>query len=87
MPHGHFHRQAANESEVYSALVSATRGYGALGRFVERHGLCYKFVQGMLYGNRRVSAGVAQALGYELRWVRIEKGERQSGTGSGIQQH
>lgn len=70
MPHSHSVREAVNEQEVQLALHAATRGHGRLIQFVDRFGLCYKYVQGMLYGNRRVSAEVAGRLGFELRWVR-----------------
>jgi len=83
MPHGYSVREAVNESEVHQALCLATKGYGGLVRFVRRFGLCYKYVQGMLYGDRRMSVEVAGKLGYELRWVRVEKGEQANGLSLG----
>lgn len=72
MPHGYSIREAVNEQEVYSALAHATKGYGGVVRFADRIGVHRNYIHGMLNGNRRVSAAVAQALGYEIRWVRKE---------------
>ena len=70
MPHGYSVREAVNESEVYQALVAATKGYGALVKFAQRTGIRYQYLQMMLTGSRRVSAEVAGKLGWELRWIR-----------------
>jgi len=80
MPHSRPHatRQAQNEDELYSALVQATKGYGGLVRFARRTGLDYKYLQMMLSGGRRVSAEVGAWLGWELRWVRKDKGEQEN---------
>jgi hypothetical protein len=73
MPHGYSTRQAVNEVELHSALCAATKGYGNVIRFAERVGVDRNYIHGMLDGNRRVSAAVASALGFELRWVRVKK--------------
>jgi hypothetical protein len=75
MPHGYSVREATNEHEVYSALTRATAGYGNLVKFARRAGLSPEHVHGMMFGNQRVSVRVARALGWELRWVRVSKGE------------
>lgn len=63
-------RQAANEHQVYRALIEATRGYGGVVRFARRSGVSREYVHRMLDGKQRVSAEVASALGWELKWVR-----------------
>ena len=73
MPHGYSTRQAVNESELYSALVHATKGYGGVIRFARNIGVDRAYIHGMIAGNRRVSNDVAQWLGYELRWMRKDK--------------
>jgi len=73
MPRGYSVREAVNEGEVHSALCKATAGYGGVVKFARRVGFTREYVQGMLYGAQRMSARVARALGYELRWVKIEK--------------
>jgi hypothetical protein len=75
MPHGYSVREAVNEQEVYLALARATAGYGNSGRFARRVGLTRQYVQGMLYQGNRISTKVARALGFELRWVRVEQAE------------
>jgi hypothetical protein len=76
MPSSNSVRQASNEQEVYLALAAATKGYGGVVRFARRIGITREYVHGMLARNRRVSAEVAAWLGYELRWVKREKGEQ-----------
>ena len=73
MPHGYSVREAVNEGEVHSALCRATAGYGGVVEFARRVGFTREYVQGMLYGPQRMSTKVAKALGYELRWVKIEQ--------------
>jgi hypothetical protein len=73
MPHGYSVREAVNEGEVHSALCKVTAGYGGVVKFARRVGFTREYVQGMLYGSQRMSARVARTLGYELRWVKIEK--------------
>jgi hypothetical protein len=73
MPHGYSVREATNEQELYSALVAATKGYGNLNRFANKVGITRQYIEGMISGNRRVSAEVARHLGYHLRWVKKEK--------------
>ena len=63
-------RQAVNEQEVYSALCAATKGYGGVVRFAKNIGVSRGHVHGMLGVSRRVSAEVADRLGFELRWAR-----------------
>jgi hypothetical protein len=75
MPHGYSVREAVNEGEVHTALCAATKGYGGVVRFARRVGFTHEYVQGMLYGGQRMSAKVARALGYELRWVRVEQAQ------------
>lgn len=70
MPRGPSVREAVNEGEVKQALKQATAGYGNSQPFCDRLGLAREYVQGMVHGNRRVSVRVAEALGYELRWIK-----------------
>ncbi len=73
MPRGYSVREATNEHEVYSALAAATKGYGRLTRFASHVGITRQYIEGMLYGTRRISVEVAGYLGFELRWVRKQK--------------
>jgi len=73
MPRGHSVREAVNESEIFSALVHATKGYGGLVRFSRETGVGYEYLQMMLSGSRRISALVAGKLGYQLKWVKVRK--------------
>lgn len=72
MPRGYSVREAVNESELHLALHAVVKGYGNLNRFARKVGVTRQYIEGMLYGNRRVSVDVARHLGYELRWVRKE---------------
>jgi hypothetical protein len=76
MPRGYSTRQATNESEVYQALVAATKGYGNVIRFAERVGIRSQSVHAMLDGGQRVSVEVARHLGYTLRWIKPGSNER-----------
>ena len=63
-------REAVNENEVQAALIRATKGYGGVVKFARQTGFTREYVGRMLYGGERMNAKVADALGYELKWVK-----------------
>jgi len=70
MPRTFHPRRPVNDEEVLAVLDRRMRGYGNGKRTALDLGVDYAHLRSMRAGAEPVTAKVAKALGFELRWVR-----------------
>ena len=68
--------RAVNDEELLKALDERTKGHGNTRAFAEKAGYDPSHISSIKSGCQRVSMKVATALGFELRWVRVNKEKR-----------
>ena len=64
------HLHAVNDDEVLADLDERTAGYGSGNKFAAELGMHPTALKSIKSGNQRMTARVAEALGWELKWVR-----------------
>jgi len=66
-------RRPSNDEELVLILENRAKGYGNLAKLADVLDINPPHLRSMISGSMKVSMKVANALGYDLQWVKVQK--------------